>query len=70
MKKSRVNTYKIDEDGFILKAYDIPIFTIKELKELIRIIKKTLKFYVENEFNDYEIEKLNEQSREKKEGVL
>jgi hypothetical protein len=70
MKKSKVNSYKIDEDGFILKAYDDPIFTIKELKELIGIIKKTLKFYVENEFNDYEIEKLNEQSREKKEGVL
>jgi hypothetical protein len=70
MKKSKVNSYKIDEDGFILKAYDDPIFTIKELKELIAIIKKTLKFYVENELNDNEIKKLNEDSRGKKEGVL
>ena len=70
MKKSRVNTYKIDEDGFILKAYDVPIFTIKELKELTRSIKKTLKLYAENELNDNEIKKLNEDSIGKKEEVL
>ena len=62
MKKSRVNTYKIDEDGFILKAYDIPIFTIKELKELIRIIKKTLKMYSDENYDDNRIHELNEEA--------
>lgn len=66
MKKSTPITYKIDEDGYILKYYDDPLFTIKELKELTKSIKKTLKEYKISELNDNEINELNENSRKER----